>query len=239
MKRILCALIALVLVLSVFGISCFAETEDVTPDTTTETTPDVTPDVPDVTEDTQETPENSSQGAENDFVGEVIAVVTNGEMWANFGIIASGVIALIIAVTSKFNNILDGFVAIKDLIGGKATKEETKEVVTHSINEVRTAFDAGYTELLGKYNNLEQSYNSQTAVLTLLALQLVKSPNARTQIMALLQNTDIAADNVGEIVEAIEAEIKAADEAMPKVETPVLSAIVEEVKAENTVMSLE
>ena len=76
-------------------------------------------------------------------------------------------------------------------------------------------------------------------MITLLALQLVKSPNARTEIMKLLENTDIACDNVAEVVEAVQAEIKAADEAMPKIETPTLTALVEEVKAENTVMSLE
>lgn len=235
MKRIFYALIALVLILSVFGMTCFAETEATEP----EIAPEVTPEVGETTENGEETLENPSTATETDFVGEIIAVVTNGEIWANFGIIASGVVALIVAVTSKFNDIVKAFNVTKDMIGGKATKEETKEVVTNSIYEVKAAFDASYTELSGKYAKLEQSYNSQTAVLTLLALQLVKSPNARTEIIKLLENTDIACDNVAKVVEAVQAEIKAADEAMPKLETPTLTALVEEVKAENTVMSLE
>ena len=235
MKRLLYALIALILILSVFGLSCFAETEATEP----EIAPEVTPEVGETTENGEEPSENPSQGAETDFIDEIIAIVTNGEIWANFGIIASGVVALIVAVTSKFNDIVKAFNVTKDMIGGKATKEETKEVVTNSIYEVKTAFDASYAELSGKYAKLEQNYNAQTAVITLLALQLVKSPNARTEIMKLLENTDIACDNVAEVVEAVQAEIKAADEAMPKVETPTLTALVEEVKAENTVMSLE
>lgn len=231
MKRIVYALIALILILSVFGLSCFAETEV--------TEPETAPEVGETVENGEEAPENSSQGAETDFIDEIIAVVTNGEIWANFGIIASGVVALIVAVTSKFNDIVKAFNVTKDMIGGKASKEETQEVVTNAIDSVKCAFDASYNELAGKYAKLEQSYNAQTAVITLLALQLVKSPNARTEIMKLLENTDIACDNVGEIVEAVQAEIKAADEAMPKVETPTLTALVEEVKAENTVMSLE
>ena len=212
------ALIALMLVISMFGFSAFAEDEipAVVDGETTETT-----------ENTPETSENSSQGTNEGIVDEVIAIVTNGEMWAKFGIVATGVIAFIVAVTAKFDKVVLAFGAIKDMLGGKATKEDTSKVVGEAFEDVRKAFDESHTELTAKYDALEAKYNTQTAVLTLLALQLVKSPNARVQIMELIQSGKEIQGDIGEMVEVIESEIEAADAAEPKPDTPALDAVTE------------
>ena len=218
MKRLFMALIALMLVISMFGFSAFAEDEipAVVDGETTETT-----------ENAPEASENSSQGKNEGIVDEVIAIVTNGEMWAKFGIVATGVIAFIVAVTAKFDKVVVAFGAIKDMLGGKATKEDTSKVVGEAFEDVRKAFDESHTALTAKYDALEAKYNTQTAVLTLLALQLVKSPNARVQIMELIQSGKEIQGDIGEMVEVIEAEIEAADAAEPKPDTPALDAVTE------------
>jgi hypothetical protein len=228
MKRLLYAIIALVLIISVFGATCYASEEEIP----TESTPVVDATTEENGENTPDTPENSFVAPERDFVGEVIAVVTNGEFWAIFGTTAVGALTIIIAVVSRFNEIVKGFSSIKDLIGGKATKEETADVIKKAVDGVTTTFEERYGELTGKYDELRANYSAQTAVLTLVALQLVKSPNARTEIMKILNNTEITAENVADIVETIQEEIKAADEAEPKPVTPALDAITEEVKAD-------
>lgn len=224
MKRLIYCIIALALILSLFGLTVFADgTENVpTEDIVTEETP----------ENGAQPPENSCEGSENDIIGEIIAVVTNGEIWAVFGTVASGVLALIIAVTTNSKKITGFFQVMTEHIAGKATKEETRAAMTEVVGAVQSSFDDKYAELSKKYDELEAHYNSQTAVLTLVALQLVKSPNARTEIMKLLQGAEVSANNVVEVVENIQEEIKKADAAEPKPDTPALDAIVEETRAE-------
>ena len=239
MKRIITALIALVLVLSCFVLPCFAE-EGAATDETTVTVPETTVTEEDTTEgggeNAQEPSENPVVAPERDFVGEVIAVVTNGEIWANFGVIAGGVIAVIVALATNAAKLSDAFKAIEALIKGKATKEETEATVADAMNGVRETFMTEYATLEGKYASLEEKYNTQTAVLTLVALQLVKSPNARVQIMALLDKGEDIGENLAEVVETIQEEIKAADAAEPKPETPALDTIAAEVKEERVMV---
>lgn len=235
MKKLTYTLVALVLILSVFVLPCFAE-DELIPDGTTviePETPSIDGEATDETpENTPESPENSVVAPERDFVGEVIAVVTNGEIWAEFGVLAGGVIAVIIAITTNVSKIADAFETIKQMLSGKATKEETEESVSAAVNGVKEVFVREYETLEGKYNSLEDKYNTQTAVLTLLALQLVKSPNARVQIMALLEKGENIGNNVSEVVEAIQEEIKQADATEPKPDTPALDIIAAEVKEE-------
>jgi tetrahydromethanopterin S-methyltransferase subunit B len=264
MKRLLNILIAVVMILSMLGVTCFADDTPIT-DETLESEVEITPTLPEETEeknpiedgtvedtvppvdnnttDTEnkptdtvipddnsdnpsETPENSFAGTEKDFIGEIISVLTNGEFWVIFGTTVSGALAVIFSVLTKFND-------IKAAIGLKATNEETAKAIDCAVGGVQSTFETKYEELSTKYDELKANYNAQTAILTLLALQLVKSPNARTEIMKILNASHITTDNVAELVETIEEEIKAADAVQPKPETPALNAITEEVKAES------
>jgi hypothetical protein len=218
MKRLFMALIALMLTISMFGFSAFAadETPTVTEGNTTETI-----------ENTPETSENSSQASNSDIVGEVMAIVTDGEMWAKLGITVGGIIAFILAISSKFNEIVSAFGVVNKHLEGKATREEAEAAVKSAVEGVKARFDENASEMNAKYAALEEKYNKQTAVLTLLALQLVKSPNARVQIMELIQSGKQVSEDVSEVVEAIEAEIEAADAAEPKPDTPALDAVTE------------
>lgn len=218
MKRLFMALIALMLTISMFGFSAFAEDEmpAVVDGETTETT-----------ENTPESLENSSQASNSDIVGEVMAIVTDGEIWAKLGITVGGIIAFILAISSKFNEIVSAFGVVNKHLEGKATREEAEAAVKSAVEGVKTKFDENAAEMNAKYAALEEKYNKQTAVLTLLALQLVKSPNARVQIMELIQSGKQVSEDVSEVVEAIEAEIEAADAAEPKPDTPALDAVTE------------
>ena len=160
----------------------------------------------------------------------VIAVVTDGEIWAKIGASLIAVVALLVTLKSSLNKVTEIIGALKNLVAGKATKEETEKVISDAITEMKTDYTEKLAELQKKNDELAASNDKTTAILSIISLQLLKSPNARTSIMALLQSAEDEVGNVAELVEKVEAEIEKADAETPKAETPALDAIKEAVK---------
>jgi hypothetical protein len=139
------------------------------------------------------------------------------------------VITLIVTIKTNLNEITVIIEAVKSLVAGKATKEETEKVITEKLGEMKTDYSEKLAELIAMRDELCAKNDKLTAILSIISLQLLKSPNARTSVMALLQSAADDIDNVGELVEKIEAEIEAADAETPKPETPALDQIKESV----------
>lgn len=215
MKRIFITVIALALALVLFTVPAFAE--EAADTTTTETTETVT--------ETPSTPENTAPTEEERFYDQIVEFVSNGANWAKIGGVVLSIIAAIGAITvklDKFKAMIDGAIA---LIKGKATKEETEKIVTENYKELKKSYDEQYAELKKQYDEQAERNTELTAVMTVLALQLVKSPYARTEIMGLLSGAKAVNGNVKDIVEAVEEEIAKAEAEEEKEPTPALDAI--------------
>lgn len=215
MKRIFITVIALALALVLFTVPAFAE--EAADTTTTETTDTVT--------DTPVEPENTAPTEEERFYDQIVEFVSNGANWAKIGGVVLAIIASIGAITANLNKVkamIDGVVA---LLKGKATKEETEKIVTENYKELKKSYDEQYVELKKQYDEQAERNTELTAVMTVLALQLVKSPYARTEIMGLLSGTKAVNGNVKDIVEAVEEEIAKAEAEEEKEPTPALDAI--------------
>ena len=215
MKRIFITVIALALALVLFTVPAFAE--EAADTTTTETTETVT--------ETPSTPENTAPNEENRFYDQIVEFVSNGANWAKIGAVVLSIIAAIGAITvklDKFKAMIDGAIA---LIKGKATKEETEKIVTENYKELKKSYDEQYAELKKQYDEQAERNTELTAVMTVLALQLVKSPYARTEIMGLLSGAKAVNGDVKDIVEAVEEEIAKAEAEEEKEPTPALDAI--------------
>ena len=245
MKKILSFILALILCASLFTLSAFAEddttvTDPVTDPAQGETAPEEAPDTvvdgeepaPDVDDtatdaptDIPAEPEISTPDEQEKFYDELLDFVTNGANWAKIGGVVLAIVAAvgaIVAKLDKFKGILD---ALLGFVKGKATKEETEKIVGDGMAELKKEYDEKYSALLEKYNAQAERENEITAVLTVVALQLVKSPYARTEIMGLLSGTKAVAGGVKEIVEAVEEEIEKAEAAEEKTPTPALDSI--------------
>lgn len=237
MKKIISIIIALVLIVGVFTVPAFAADETdpiVTEGGTVEGTevPEITApdDTTDTTlPDTTETPEITVESEEKAFYAELVDALTNGANWAKFGGILATVLAAL-AVIGKYASGIKTLVGgVKNMVEGKASKEDTEKLVKSEGEKIVSAVLTAVDDTKQKQAELEQKYDTQTAILTLVTLQLVKSPYARTEIMKLLSAADMQGKNVSEIVGIIENEIKAAEEAEEKPETPALDSIIESV----------
>lgn len=220
MKKIFIFTLIVALLCSFFMISASAETvsdEVVAPSTDIEHSEDVTP-------PSQEL-ENSPEDEEKVFYDKLVGFVTDSEIWANIGTIAVSVIALILAIRGSLTKITEALGLLKEFIAGKATKEETETAIRSAIDDVKTNYNNQNETIKKQYEELEARNNRLEAVLTLVTLQLVKSPNARTQIMSLISGTRECASDVVSVVEKIEAEIEAQDEA-DREPTPALDEII-------------
>ncbi len=213
MKRIIMLFLILTLVCSLFTLSAFAEGAD---SAQTDT-------------DTAQEAENSAKTNESEIYDKIIAYITNGEIWAKIGVVAVSVLALILAIKKSLAKVHDALRVLRDFIAGKATKEDTEAAISSAMETVRSEYTAHTAALTAQYEDLCKRNNDLEAILSLVALQLVKSPNARTEIMALISKSKAHSGNVAEVVEAIEAEIERADE-LTKDETPALDAIKAEMK---------
>lgn len=222
MKRLTFVLIALIALLAVFGTAVYADDTSVGEVIEETSTPETVTDTPETSVELQE-----SEGDE--IIDKVIAVVTDGEIWAKIGVSLAAVIALLATIKVNLNKFTDIIGALKSLVAGKATKEETEKVISDAIGEMKTEYSAKLAEINAKNDELCAKNDKLTAILSIISLQLLKSPNARTSVMALLQSAEDEIANVGELVEKIEAEIEAADAETPKPETPALDQIKESV----------
>lgn len=220
MKKIFIFTLIVALLCSFFMISASAETvsdEEVVPSIEIEPSEDVT--VP------SQEPENSPSDEEKDFYDKLVGFVTDSEIWANIGTIAVSVIALILAIRGSLTKITEALGLLKEFIAGKATKEETETAIRSAIDDVKTNYNNQNETIKKQYEELEARNNRLEAVLSLVALQLVKSPNARVKIMELMADTKGISGDVTAVVESIEAEIQRADEA-EKEPTPALDEII-------------
>lgn len=203
MKKILLITAVITLIFALFLLPCAAEPQE---------------DTEVASPDTSEGLEHLSESERTNFVDKVIGIVTNGEIWAKIGVTAASVLALIVALRSSLSKINDALTAAKALIAGKATKEETEKAISEALNAFKKSYEAERAELKARNDNL-------TALLSVLAIQIVKSPNARAKIMELVSADTVSEGSVAEVVESAVAEIEAADAAEPKPDTPALDAV--------------
>ena len=215
MKRIFITVIALALALVLFTVPAFAE--EAADTTTTETTDTVT--------DTPTEPENSAPSEEERFQDQILDFVSNGANWAKIGGVVLAIIAAIGAITTNLNKVKAMIDGVTALLKGKATKEETEKIIGDNLAELKKSYSEQYAELKKQYDEQAERNTELTAVMTVLALQLVKSPYARTEIMGLLSGTKAVNGNVKDIVEAVEEEITKAEAEEEKEPTPALDAI--------------
>lgn len=221
MKKIFTAFIALALALVLFTVPAFAAEEvtetDIVTDTETTTEETVT--------DTPTEPEISAPSEEERFYDQIVEFVSNGANWAKIGGVVLAIIAAIGAVTANLNKVKAMIDGVTALLKGKATKEETEKIVGDNLSALKDTYDKQYSELKKQYDEQAERNTELTAVMTVLALQLVKSPYARTEIMGLLSGAKAVNGNVKEIVEAVEEEIAKAEAEEEKEPTPALDAI--------------
>lgn len=213
MKKILLIILAATLIFCAFSFASFAEAST------------------DTTENAVDTAETLTNPAEIDLKGvydQVIGIVTNGEIWAKIGVTVLGILALIVSVRSCFGKIENAFRTFKDMIAGKATKEETKKAVDDGISSLKSEFEHNHAALSDKYDALSKKYDKQTAILSLVTMHLIKSPNARVQIMNFISDSKEIGGDVVEYVNKIEEAIEEAEKLEPKIETPALDEIISE-----------
>lgn len=218
MKKIITVFLILTLIFGIFALTASAE-EPVTDEPVIEAPTDTA-------ETPADSPEITVEGEEKAFYEEVVDALTNGANWAKFGGILAAILAalgVLYKYTSGIKTIISG---VKSLVEGKASKEDTEAIVKTECERIRSAALTAIEETNKKQAELTEKYNEQTAILTLITLQLVKSPYARTEIMNILATAKTKGKDALEIVEAVEAEIKAAEEAEEKPSTPALDAVV-------------
>lgn len=225
MKKILCLALVLIVMLTLFISPCYAEGE-------AENAPPVAEETAPEDANTSETPENYAQGSNGDILDQLMAIVTNGEMWAKIGATVIGILAIILTLKAKFNDILSIFGGVKDMLSGKASKEDTERIIGEKFEALDKTYHENTEALTAKYDELAEKYDKQTAILSILANYLVKSPNARASILDILSDVRTAGGNVAEFVENLEKEIDDADALIPKPDTPALDAVRDTVENE-------
>lgn len=236
MKKLFTALVVFILTFALFAFPALAEGEENTAETPEITEPEAT-----APEEIPEAPDNSPvstpNAPENEILEQILGFVSNGEIWGKIGATVLSVLALIFALRSSLGKIRDGILVVKDFIAGKATKEETEAAINTAVKGVIDKYEEKHKELSQQNAELSAKYDKMSAILSLTVLQLVKSPNARVQIMELIADTNKITEDVAELVEKITEEIAEADAATPKADTPALDAIVKE-HTENDIIRL-
>lgn len=236
MKKLFTALFVFILTFALFAFPAIAEAEEITAETPEITEPEAT-----APEEITETPDNSPvstpNAPENEILEQILGVVSNGEIWAKIGATVLSVLALIFALRSSLGKIRDGILVVKDFIAGKATKEETETAINTAVKGAIDKYEEKHKELTQQNEELSAKYDKMYAILSLIVLQLVKSPNARVKIMELIADTNKITEDVAELVEEMTEEIAEADAATPKADTPALDAIVKE-HIENDIIRL-
>ena len=230
MKKLFTLLTVLVLVFALFTFPALAE-EGATPENEVIETV--------VTEGNEDTPsdssENLSKTPENEILEQILGFVSNGEIWGKIGATVLSVLALIFALRSSLNKIHDALVVVRDFISGKATKEETEKAITEAKEAMTDEYEKKHKELKEQNAELSEKYDKMQAILSLTVLQVVKSPNARTQIMQILNDTEKITGDIHGFVEGVAEAITKADADTPKEDTPALDAIVAEHSPENII----
>lgn len=231
MKKLFLALLALVLALSISVVPVFAlEGEE-----TVEIPETIEGETVETEEDTATEPENLSKTPENEILEQILGFVSKGEIWGKIGATVLSILALIFALRSSLNKIHDALVAVNLFISGKATKEETEKAVKEAREAMTAEYEKKHKELKEQNAELAEKYDKMQAILSLTVIQVVKSPNARTQIMQILNDTKKITGDIHSFVESVTEDITKADAETPKQDTPALDSIVEEHKEENII----
>ena len=226
MKKLVFILVSFTLIFSLFALPSFAET---------------LPEGSDAVDDTAESRENLSEIDLKGVYEEVVGLVTNAEIWGKIAVSVVGVCSIVIAISYNLSKITKTFNTVKDAIAGKASKEDAEKAVKEVGTDIKRSVEETRTELDEKYARLEEKNTKMVAVISLITLQLIKSPNARTEIMKIISDTKEISGDVVEFVEQIEENIKEADALEPKPDTPALDKIVaeqEEPKKDKPIMML-
>lgn len=215
MKKIIAIILGLVLLVGVFALPAFADDTAVDGETVVDNT---------VTDDTT-APDITTDDEEARFYDELLAYVTNGANWAKIGGVVLAIVAAVGTVCANLNKVKDLLSAIADMIRGKATKEDTEKVIKDGYEDLKKEYNESYQKLLEKTMEQNERNNELTAVLSVITLQLVKSPYARTEIMGLLSGSKKVSGSVEEIVNHVDEVITKAEESEEKPDTPALDAI--------------
>ena len=230
MKKTVYFIICLALVLSVFTISVFAETNAPATDENT----DVTQTSPSLEgENAYESEEEHPTTLENNFYEQILGIVTDGATWAKIGTFVLGVLALIVAIKKNLSKLTSLVSLIKTRGEHNVTNEDLQEALKTTANNINASAGEEYKKLNAKLEEQTARNDQLTAILTVITLRLIKNPNARTEVMSVLSGTKKIAGDVQEVVETIEKEIEALDASEIKEETPALDAVKSSVK-ENT-----
>lgn len=225
MKKIVISIIALALAIALFTVPVFAEDE-----ATNTTDTDITAEEGALEPSTA--PEIPTQSEEDKFYDKILTFVTDGANWAKMGGIVLMVIAAIGTISVNLNKVKSMLDSVISLVHGKATKDDTEKIIKENFHSFKSDFDTQYAELKKKYDEQAERNSELTAVITVVALQLVKSPYARTEIMSVLSGAKSACGGVKEIVEAVQEEITKAEAEEEKAPTPALDAIKESINKE-------
>lgn len=169
--------------------------------------------------------ESATEETENGYFDQILAVVSDGTLWAKISAIVLGCFAIVAALNKGLGSVKNALSVLEKFIAGKASKEETEAALSKAKTELTAEYKATHEDLSVKYDELCSRNEQLTAILSLVVLHLVKSPNARVHIMSLISGTKEIGGDVVKTVEAIEAEIEKADAEEPKPETPALDAI--------------
>lgn len=231
MKRIAFLAVTVMLMLSVLVFPVGAE-ESISDDPAIEEGTETAPPALDesTTEEEAETAppapdEFTTEETENGYFDQILAVVSDGTLWAKISAIVLGCFAIVASLNKGLGSVKSALSVLEKFIQGKASKEETEEALNKATSELSAEYKASHKELSQKYDNLCERNEQLTAILSLVVLNLVKSPNARVHIMSLISGTKKIGGDVVKTVEAIEAEIEKADAEEPKPDTPALDAI--------------
>lgn len=235
MKKLFCFALILVLVLSLFTFSAFAE-ETVSPgventENATNSDPAGSDTEADIPSSDPTISDNALEDEKGTLTAQILSLVSDGKIWAAVGLILSGVIAVINAISSNYKAVKDGLATLSSFIQGKATKEDTEKMLNDLTTKLSGDFEAELGRINKQYSEISARNDQLTAVLSLVAIQLVKSPNARTQIMQLIAGAKDCSGDVAELVSAIEEEIIKADAETEKPDTPALDAVMSRVEA--------
>lgn len=228
MKKLFTTITVFILVFALFTIPVFAEDEIETPtenqknEVVTESAPEEIAPIP------SENGENLPTTRESEVLEQILGFITNGEIWAKIGVTVISVLALILAIKASLGKICDGIIVLKDFIAGKATREETENAISSAVDAVKKEYENKHKELVEQNEQLSGKYDKMTAILTLTVLQLVKSPNARVEIMGLISETKEISGDIAKVVEKISEKIADADASTPKEDTPALDSIIKD-----------
>ena len=236
MKKIIATILGLMLVVGAFTVPVFAADTETDPVVTEGGTAEGTevPEVTDTTVPDTTDPEVTVETEEKAFTAELVDALTDGATWVKVGSVLAALLGALVAVSKATSNISNLIGGLKNMVEGKATKEETEKLVKSETDKIISATLTALDDTKKKQDELTAKYNEQTAILTLITLQLVKSPYARTEIMNLITTAKMQGKEAAEIVEVIEAEIKAAEDSEEKVPTPALDSILVSVTASDT-----